>query len=503
MYVEAPRIFPLFAAISSNTRLQAISVSLPTWKSNIGYEEGQDWVMSRMQCGYPRFFVHPLIQSLAQEVLRRCGNADVEATTLFPSSRTAEICRTFIIARIPAGESSKIRIVSFVPSPKADSDIRSLVHSKLFGVIYPKEYAPIAKQVWQHTGDGVQSRRSEFCSNALQDGYLVEDHSIASDGKPSFFSKGPKRYQQRIPTPKEQEHNTKATESSDGQEFSSFVEERFGRNLSATLAQNAKRAMRRRIAGSLTANVELHEALESEASDGRIAGLTEDDVFLYPTGMSSIFNTHRTLLNAKGSLKSICFGFPYTDTLKILEKWGPGCIFYGHGSSDDIQDLESRLEKGERFLALFTEFPGNPLLKSPDLKRIHELANKYDFYVVVDETIGSFINVNVLQHADVVVSSLSKVFSGDSNVMGGSAVLNPQGHHYQFLKKAFTSDYEDNVWAEDAVFLERNSRDFISRIEKINTTTEFVTEILQASPLGAWSCSTATDLDYITDIENL
>ncbi|EED14153.1 cystathionine gamma-synthase, putative [Talaromyces stipitatus ATCC 10500] len=461
----------------------AISVSLPTWKSNVGYEEGQDWVISRMQCGYPRFFVHPLIQSLAQEVLRRCGNADLEAATLFPSLRTATICRNFVVARIPPEESSKIRIVGFVPSPKADSDIRSHVNSKLFGVIYPKEYAPIAKQVWQHTGDGVQSRRSEFCSSALQDGYLVEDTSIGPDGKPSIFSKGPRRYQQRTPTPKEHEHASKATESSDGQEFSAFVEERFGRNLSATLAQNAKRAMRRRIAGCLTANVDLQEALESEASSGRIAGLTEEDVFLYPTGMSSIFNTHRTLLNAKGSLKSICFGFPYTDTLKILEKWGPGCLFYGHGSSEDLQDLENRLEKGERFLALFTEFPGNPLLKSPDLKRISGLAKKYNFYVVVDETIGSFINVNVLQHADVVASSLSKIFSGDSNVMGGSVVLNPQGRHYKLLKNAFTTDYEDNVWAEDAVFLERNSRDFISRIEKINKTTEFVTEILKVSPL--------------------
>ena len=68
---------------------------------------------------------------------------------------------------------------------------------------------------------------------------------------------------------------------------------------------------------------------------------------------------------------------------------------------------------------MFTEFPGNPLLKSPDLRRIRELADKYDFVVVIDETVGNFLNVNVLPYADVVVSSLTKVFSGDSNVMGG------------------------------------------------------------------------------------
>lgn len=34
---------------------QAVSVSLPTWKSNVGYEEGDDWVISRMTTGYPRY----------------------------------------------------------------------------------------------------------------------------------------------------------------------------------------------------------------------------------------------------------------------------------------------------------------------------------------------------------------------------------------------------------------------------------------------------------------
>jgi cystathionine gamma-synthase len=108
--------------------------------------------------------------------------------------------------------------------------------------------------------------------------------------------------------------------------------------------------------------------------------------------------------------------------LKIVEKFGPGSQFYGFGSSEELDDLEERLKGGERFLALFTEFPGNPQLRSPDLKRIRTLADKYDFYVVVDETIGNFLNVNVLPYADVVVSSLTKIFSGDCNVMGGRYV---------------------------------------------------------------------------------
>jgi cystathionine gamma-synthase len=111
--------------------------------------------------------------------------------------------------------------------------------------------------------------------------------------------------------------------------------------------------------------------------------------------------------------------FTYVDTLKILQKWGPGCHFYGHASNDDLNSLEKLLSAGEKVLSLFCEFPSNPLLVAPDLKRIRQLADKYDFAVVVDETIGNFINTAILDCADIVVSSLTKIFSGGNNVMGG------------------------------------------------------------------------------------
>lgn len=75
-------------------------------------------------------------------------------------------------------------------------------------------------------------------------------------------------------------------------------------------------------------------------------------------------------------------------------------------------------EEGQ-ILALFCEIPGNPLLRTPDLGRLRELANKYKFAIVADETIGNFSNINVLPSSDIVVSSLTKVFSGETNVMGG------------------------------------------------------------------------------------
>ncbi|KAJ5162444.1 hypothetical protein N7492_007836 [Penicillium capsulatum] len=472
----------------------AVSVSLPTWRANVGYEEGEDWVISKMQCGYPRFFVHGIIQKLAQEIVKRVGDTERESATLFASLRTARICHSFIVSKVSEEEARKVRIVKFVPSPNADAGSTAIT-SSLVAVIYQKEHFPLAKQVWQHSGNGISSRRGEFCLGALERGLLVEEKSSASNESVSQRPcKGPRRYQGKgsfssisrgpsTPTTPSPDQTAATAGVEDGRDYSQFIEERFGRNLSPLKANQAKLAVRKRIAGVLTADVELPDALEKASSEGRVSGISEDDVFLYPSGMSAIFNAHQTLLNTRAPLKSICFGFPYTDTLKILQKWGPGCLFYAHGSSEDLDDLESRLKHGERFLGLFTEAPGNPLLKTPDLLRIRSLADQYDFAVVVDETISNFLNINALRHADIVASSLTKIFSGDSNVMGGSAVLNPHGRHFQVLKDAYSRDYEDVYWAEDAVFLERNSRDFISRIEKINSTSEEITAMLKASPL--------------------
>lgn len=90
---------------------------------------------------------------------------------------------------------------------------------------------------------------------------------------------------------------------------------------------------------------------------------------------------------------------------------------------DLVKAIEESCAAGSPVRALWCEFPSNPLLRSPPLVRLRELADKYGFVIVVDETIGSFANVEVLPLADVIVSSLSKVFSGETNVLGGRYVL--------------------------------------------------------------------------------
>lgn len=69
-----PQPIPLGGSVPALTP-HAISVSLPTWADNIGYEEGDKRVVDKMETGYPRFFIHRSIQKVSlyfQLSLRGC-----------------------------------------------------------------------------------------------------------------------------------------------------------------------------------------------------------------------------------------------------------------------------------------------------------------------------------------------------------------------------------------------------------------------------------------------
>ncbi|EKM57530.1 uncharacterized protein PHACADRAFT_115737 [Phanerochaete carnosa HHB-10118-sp] len=475
----------------------AISVSLPTWEDNIGYEEGDKRVIDTMVSGYPRFFIHLTIRKLAGICEQKFG-VNGEQAMLFPTLRIAEACRDFMVHRSSQqGPAVPVRLVQFLISPE-NASASTATSMELHIVLFPADAFPLAKQFWQHAGLGISSRLAAHCLSMLPDELKPSSPKIppppmftkrnASNrhyAKQASFSYSP---QSTSPPPES------ITETFDA-DHATYLEERYGRNLPVEAASFAKRAMRRRIAGVLVHDTPNHwlqageQSAELGPSTRGVMEVSEEDVFLYPTGMSAIFSAHQLALGAMPLAKSICFGFPYTDTLKVLQKWGPGCHFFGHGLDKDIDELESQLarEHAENpgvppALALFTEFPSNPLLRSADLPRLRALADKYNFLIVVDETLGNFANVEVLPHADVVVSSLSKVFSGDANVMGGSLVLNPKSRHYDVLKAHLSQTYEDSYFGQDAIYMERNSRDFRRRARTIDDNTEAVCDFLCAHP---------------------
>ncbi|KAF7592863.1 hypothetical protein BBP40_012342 [Aspergillus hancockii] len=121
-------------------------------------------------------------------------------------------------------------------------------------------------------------------------------------------------------------------------------------------------------------------------------------------------------------------------------------------------------------------------LRTPDLQRIHALAAQYNFIVAVDDTLGTFVNIDVLPYVDVIITSLTKIFSGMCNVMGGSVVVNPQSFHYAIIHSALTALHNDIYFPLDAIVMAQNASDFESRVKRCNANALAIASLLVTHP---------------------
>lgn len=62
------------------------------------------------------------------------------------------------------------------------------------------------------------------------------------------------------------------------------------------------------------------------------------------------------------------------------------------------------------------------------MDQLRALADAHRFPVVINETLGACINQNTLPSSDLSIISLTKYFSGSSDVMGGAFIINPESH---------------------------------------------------------------------------
>ena len=92
----------------------AISVSLPTWRDNVAYEEGDRRVLDKMVSGYPRFFIllpiqkasSPLILVRAKRAEKPPRSSPASASKSTPCTGRNACCCPPAKRRTSAGRSS-------------------------------------------------------------------------------------------------------------------------------------------------------------------------------------------------------------------------------------------------------------------------------------------------------------------------------------------------------------------------------------------------------------
>ena len=214
---------------------------------------------------------------------------------------------------------------------------------------------------------------------------------------------------------------------------------------------------------------------------GEWIGVPENDVGLYATGMAAIYAIHRAALRCRRAPGSVQIDFPYVDSWRVQKEFGEQPVQLDSRSPNCIEQLNMHCGTG-RIGAIFCEVPSNPLMQTADLARIREVADSHRVPVIVDDTLATCYNVDVLAFADVILTSLTKNISGRGDVMGGALFLNPDSYWYQPLRVALAEDPGLVPYQGDVRALEKNSRDFTERMPVINERALEVARFLEAHP---------------------
>lgn len=151
--------------------------------------------------------------------------------------------------------------------------------------------------------------------------------------------------------------------------------------------------------------------------------------FLTQGGMNAFHSTHRAIgqvMRPRGRARWVQLGWLYVDTIEIVRKFSPENMppVIWH-DVNDLDGLERSLEPiADEISAIVTEVPTNPLIMAPDIDRLRQLADRLGCLLVLDPSVASIANVDLLPFADVLVTSLTKYTARKGDVMIGAASVN-------------------------------------------------------------------------------
>jgi cystathionine gamma-synthase len=263
----------------------AVSVSLPTWTNHVDYWLGEKTPYVNT---YPRLFPHRSVREVRlrdfydttldyysqyvqlASILARAYGSDEEKCLPFPTRRAAEECCAYMQAH-----SINAHFLSLIFCPDNKPENRILLLDKqdrhddvdmtvaIYIVLFPPDQVTSAHTFWYLSGSGISVRQANHYLSMLgHDSTAFEPHEALSMEGPALCADG----------------------------------------------LSAKHALRRRIAsGLLKYDTQLDPKVQQGSSDAM--QVTEEDVFLFPSGMTAIWSAHQLALQVRPVGKSVCFGF--------------------------------------------------------------------------------------------------------------------------------------------------------------------------------------------------
>ncbi|KAF2152245.1 PLP-dependent transferase [Myriangium duriaei CBS 260.36] len=397
----------------------AVTSHMPGWHIVEQYSNDPPSVAAMFYDAYPRLKQHRDVVTLAKAVVEYLG-LETHTCLLFSSKTSALECVEFA-TRPQKGSNGAV----LEPIPRESIQIAAFKAKELFfAVVYPIEHRGSAQPFWHRPGVGISSRFAEANLAFLEKLTKLHD-DYGWDHRSSFDTPGHEELRQRIV---------------------GFLNREF-----------------------ITPEIQQRPSAE--------------DVYLFATGMAAIYRPHRWL-SAQYPGTNVLVGMAFKDTVTLLEEYCPAFKFFGLGTDAEIKSLEGFLQEeycnGRKVQAIWAEFPTNPNLITVNLSRLRELADEYDTILVMDDTIASSANVDIIHKCDMLVTSLTKAFNGYADAIAGSVVLNPASRHYSKLKTLFNEQYTPELYSGEVEAILHNSRDYLVRSNRMNNNALALTNLVQS-----------------------
>jgi cystathionine gamma-synthase len=130
---------------------------------------------------------------------------------------------------------------------------------------------------------------------------------------------------------------------------------------------------------------------------------------------------------------------------------------------------------------IITEVPTNPLIQSCDVPALAELARTHGAHLVLDASIASPWNVDVLRYCDVAVASLTKYAASEGDLLMGAAAVNPLAGDAAAFRSGLAAAISP-PYRRDLARLAHEIRDVEGVVARINAATPQVVEYLGRRP---------------------
>jgi O-acetylhomoserine/O-acetylserine sulfhydrylase-like pyridoxal-dependent enzyme len=157
--------------------------------------------------------------------------------------------------------------------------------------------------------------------------------------------------------------------------------------------------------------------------------------------------------------------------------------------SNDLSEWESLIDENTRFL--YGELPSNPGLSFFDLKRVADLAHKYNIPLIIDSTVSTPALLRPIEHgADIVVQSVTKsMFASGFGICGAvisrknitTSIDNPEmkADFATYLKLLPNRDNGPNISPINAILALNDIRTIRHRMDFLSRNTLKVAKFLE------------------------